>query len=155
MATKREILDLLKMLASVYNVEPKNVDAFYWTLEEYTAEQLEKAAKAHVKDSKWYPKPAELVAQASRVVADSWDPREDETKLYWLAMDAMFRPNRHLDKAWLWYCKKLSQSDNPADREWAARAVLSDDEWLEKYGNDKPAEVDCVWDEELEEWIDA
>ena len=150
MASKREIIDILKLLRGVYSQEPENVDAYLFTLEEYTTKQLESAVKAHIKESKWYPKPSEIVAQAEKIKSDEWDPNADRTILYWQAMESFFSPMRHTNKSWLWYC---NQARTPEDKAWAAMAKLSDAEWEKVYV--PPIMPEYTWDEEKGEWIDG
>jgi hypothetical protein len=66
MATKLEILEILQNLGTVYDRKPGNVNAYYWVLNEYDVDTLERAAKWHVKNSKWFPKPSELVTACER-----------------------------------------------------------------------------------------
>lgn len=76
MASKKEILSVLKTLALVYDKEPGSVEPYYWVLETYSKELIEQAAKMHVQDSKWYPKPSELLDQLRKLKGPHHNPED-------------------------------------------------------------------------------
>ena len=60
MATEAEIVDVVALLAGIYNREPGDMRGFYWALEDTSADILQEAAQAWVKREKWMPSPSEL-----------------------------------------------------------------------------------------------
>lgn len=88
MATETEILSTLETLASIFDTEPANVEAYLWTLEEYDADILKQAARQYVKANKWYPKPAELVALAAPLQSER-NAEGTHRLLYWRTMSLL------------------------------------------------------------------
>ena len=86
MATQSEILDILETLADIYGTEPGKPEAYFWTLEDYDGALVQQAVRRHVKSSKWFPKPSELVEACQREQAEQWDDVQDKRRLYWMAM---------------------------------------------------------------------
>lgn len=91
MASSEDIAEVLDTLKAIYDKQPGNIKAYAWTLAEYDKETLERAAQEHVKASKWFPKPSELVNLCERykgsgyehpphllVLANWWDYAAEE-----------------------------------------------------------------------------
>ena len=111
MATKLQILETLETLGAVYDREPGNVDAYYWVLEDYDAATLERAARQHVKTSKWFPKPSELVQAAERERNPERPPGDENVTMFWQAMSVYFDEDREQDKSFQWWQHKTEFVD--------------------------------------------
>ena len=91
MATKNEIIDVLRILYTAYDKQPdKDIASVYInTLDDLPAFALEQAAYKHIKTSKWFPKVGELRELALRV------PNEAEIKArdnYRMTLDPTYQP---------------------------------------------------------------
>ena len=60
MASNKQIIEILTIVAATYGQEPGSIDAYLWALEEFDQQDIEYAARECINELKWLPKPVEI-----------------------------------------------------------------------------------------------
>lgn len=135
MATHDEILDVLKLLSETYRQEitKARARAYINALADIPSKVLVDAAYQHIKVSKWFPKPAELIAQVDSVtVSNNYDG--NDTAIYWQAMNlqnAFFageitEQQLESNRAYCWFKRHKAPPVDAGDYELPADAIPID-----------------------------
>jgi hypothetical protein len=140
MASKYEILKAVELLASIFGTEPETLEGFYRALKDIDQEAIDEAIDAWVKQSPWFPKPADLYQIAKTIMNQKEEQKRPEI-IGWRAASLLA----------LWTTGKMTDDEFFSDK--LTKMMTREGRW--NFDPETPEEA-TTWDRsraEVEQWM--